>query len=94
MAARNEPDQCFGTALDRITACLAEPFATGDISVDLFVRQPLEGDDGFDGAGLGGAESGIGSQPTNMISLGGFAIEPAYQVSFSQHYRQQLLACF
>lgn len=50
--------------------------------------------EGFDGAGLGGAEPGVGSQPTNIISLGGYAIEPAYQVSFSQHYRQQLLACF
>ncbi|MCL8047459.1 diguanylate cyclase, partial [Pseudomonas aeruginosa] len=50
--------------------------------------------EGFDGAGLDGAEPGIGSQPTNIISLGGYAIEPAYQVSFSQHYRQQLLACF
>ena len=48
----------------------------------------------IDGAGLGNAEPGIGSQATNIISLGGFAIEPAYQVSFSQHYRQQLLACF
>lgn len=50
--------------------------------------------EGFDGAGLGGAEPGVASQPTNIISLGGYAIEPAYQVSFSQHYRQQLLACF
>ncbi|MDT4816806.1 hypothetical protein FQZ97_498650 [compost metagenome] len=31
---------------------------------------------------------------TNMISLGGITAEPSYQVSFSQHYRQQLLACF
>src|SRR3546814_7724402 len=44
--------------------------------------------------GFGGAEPNVGSQATNIISLGGFAIEPAYQVSFSQHYRQQLLACF
>ena len=50
--------------------------------------------EGFDGAGLGSAEPDIGSQPTDIISLDGFAIEPAYQVSFSQHYRQQLLACF
>ncbi|MCY1306609.1 hypothetical protein D9M70_564770 [compost metagenome] len=50
--------------------------------------------EGIDGAELGGAEPGIGSQATNIISLDGFATEPAYQVSFSQHYRQQLLACF
>lgn len=50
--------------------------------------------EGIDVVGFGGAEPGIGSQATNIISLGGFAIEPAYQVSFSQHYRQELLACF
>ncbi|HIE4032192.1 TPA: DEAD/DEAH box helicase [Pseudomonas aeruginosa] len=50
--------------------------------------------EGVDDSGFGGAEPDIGLQPTNIISLGGFAIEPAYQVSFSQHYRQQLLACF
>ncbi len=44
--------------------------------------------------GFGGAEPNVGLKATNIISLGGFAIEPAYQVSFSQHYRQQLLACF
>ena len=47
-----------------------------------------------DGAGLGSAEPSIGAQATNIFSLGGFAVEPSYQVSFSQHYRQQLLACF
>lgn len=36
----------------------------------------------------------IGSGPADIISLGGFTAEPSYQVSFSQHYRQQLLACF
>ncbi|WP_324731842.1 DEAD/DEAH box helicase [Pseudomonas paeninsulae] len=41
-----------------------------------------------------GAEHVIGSGDTCIISLGSFAAEPSYQVSFSQHYRQQLLACF
>jgi superfamily II DNA or RNA helicase len=50
--------------------------------------------EGIDGAGLDDAESGIGLQAANIISLGGYAAEPAYLVSFSQHYRQQLLACF
>ncbi|RFQ15921.1 DEAD/DEAH box helicase [Pseudomonas sp. ATCC 13867] len=50
--------------------------------------------EGTNGADVGDAESGIGSQAVNIISLVGFAAEPAYQVSFSQHYRQQLLACF
>ncbi len=50
--------------------------------------------EGVDGAGVGCAEQGVGSQATHIISLGGYATEPAYQVSFSQHYRQQLLACF
>ena len=54
----------------------------------------LEHAESIGDAGLGSAERGTGSQATNIISLGGFAIEPAYQVSFSQHYRQQLLACF
>ncbi|HBO7067585.1 TPA: diguanylate cyclase, partial [Pseudomonas aeruginosa] len=50
--------------------------------------------EGVDGAGVGCGEQGTGSQATNIISLGGYATESAYQVSFSQHYRQQLLACF
>lgn len=50
--------------------------------------------EGIDGAGVDGEEQGIESRATNIISLGGFAAEPAHQVSFSQHYRQQLLACF
>ncbi len=50
--------------------------------------------EGVDGAGVGCGEEGTGSQATNIISLGGYATESAYQVSFSQHYRQQLLACF
>jgi superfamily II DNA or RNA helicase len=50
--------------------------------------------DGMDGAALGRAGQAIESGATNIISLAGFAAEPAYQVSFSQQYRQQLLACF
>jgi superfamily II DNA or RNA helicase len=34
------------------------------------------------------------SSTSNIISLNGLASESTYQVSFSQHYRQQLLACF
>ncbi|MDH0611809.1 helicase-related protein, partial [Stutzerimonas stutzeri] len=30
----------------------------------------------------------------NVVSLDGLADRPTYQVSFSQHYRQQLLACY
>ncbi|WP_445937104.1 DEAD/DEAH box helicase [Pseudomonas sp.] len=41
-----------------------------------------------------GGDPATGSGATNIISLGGFVAEPSYQVSFSQHYRQQLLACF
>jgi superfamily II DNA or RNA helicase len=49
--------------------------------------------------GLGGNPGGntdqtIGAEASNMISLAGVTTEPSYQVSFSQHYRQQLLACF
>ncbi len=39
-------------------------------------------------------ERSDGAGNTDIISLEGFAVEPSYQVSFSQHYRQQLLACF
>jgi len=46
--------------------------------------------DGLDDSIENGAEQTTGSG----ISLGGFAAEPSHQVSFSQHYRQQLLACF
>ena len=35
-----------------------------------------------------------GSSTVGSISLGAFAIEEGYQLSFSQHYRQRLLACF
>lgn len=34
------------------------------------------------------------SNTSNILSLNGFSSEPTYQVSFSHHYRQQLLACF
>lgn len=50
--------------------------------------------EGIGSGGAGGAEPSVVSPATNRISLGGFAMEPAYQISFSQHYRQQLLACF
>ena len=50
--------------------------------------------DGVDNEIGFGARQAIGSGETNIISLGELATEPSYQVSFSQHYRQQLLACF
>jgi len=50
--------------------------------------------DGVDNEIGFGALQAIGSGDTNIISLGELAAEPSYQVSFSQHYRQQLLACF
>ena len=47
----------------------------------------------------GGSRSGEARQPPGDSAAGGyllgdFAAEPSYQVSFSQHYRQLLLACF
>jgi superfamily II DNA or RNA helicase len=50
--------------------------------------------DGLDDNIGRGADLAIGGGAASIISLGGFAVEPSYQVSFSQHYRQQLLACF
>jgi len=50
--------------------------------------------DSLHGSVGSGVEQATGAGATNIISLGGLAAEPSYQVSFSQHYRQQLLACF
>ncbi|MDH4610432.1 DEAD/DEAH box helicase family protein [Pseudomonas sp. BN102] len=46
--------------------------------------------------GSGGSEAGqaLGAGSAGICSLGDFAAEPSYQISFSQHYRQLLLACF
>lgn len=51
---------------------------------------------GSDADGSGGGEAGqdLGVGSAGAYSLGDFAAEPSYQVSFSQHYRQLLLACF
>ena len=51
---------------------------------------------------IGGQDNSIGSGTchpiglgaANIVSLGGLEAKPSYQVSFSQHYRQLLLACF
>lgn len=50
--------------------------------------------DDLQGSGGSGVEQTTGTGASNIISLGGLTAEPNYQVSFSQHYRQQLLACF
>lgn len=46
--------------------------------------------------GSSGTESGqgLGTGSVGISSLGDFAAEPSYQISFSQHYRQLLVACF
>lgn len=41
-----------------------------------------------------GVEQAVASGDASVISLAGLIAEPSYQVSFSQNYRQQLLACF
>lgn len=48
----------------------------------------------IDGCGGGEAGQNLGAGLAGAYSLGDFAAEPSYQVSFSQHYRQLLLACF
>ncbi|MEO8646844.1 hypothetical protein [Pseudomonas sp.] len=53
--------------------------------------------EGMDGGIEREAEQAVGSNTSSTsdtISLGGLISESSYQVSFSQHYRQQLLACF
>ncbi|MCE0757467.1 helicase-related protein, partial [Pseudomonas putida] len=47
----------------------------------------------IDGCGGGEAGQSLGAGLAGAYSLGDFAAEPSYQVSFSQHYRQLLLAC-
>ncbi|SDT96047.1 DEAD/DEAH box helicase [Geopseudomonas guangdongensis] len=51
---------------------------------------------GSEADGRSGDEAGQppGASAAGGYSLGDFAAEPSYQVSFSQHYRQLLLACF
>jgi len=68
------------------------PRSTPDLSPELIGTAGNV--DGVDGAAISRAGQAIESRATNIISLADFAAEPAYQVSFSQHYRQQLLACF
>jgi len=46
-----------------------------------------------DGSNDGEGGQGLGPGSTGAYSLGEFAAEPSYQLSFSQHYRQLLLAC-
>jgi len=48
----------------------------------------------IDGAGSGGETQSSGAQAAKIVPLGDLANDVTYQVSFSQHYRQQLLACF
>ena len=50
--------------------------------------------DGLDGRIGSGAEQAIGMGVTCTFSPGISSDEPSHQVSFSNHYRQQLLACF
>ena len=47
-----------------------------------------------DDIGCGESGQASGMDAGSAFSLGDFAPEPTYQVSFSQHYRQQLLAFF
>jgi superfamily II DNA or RNA helicase len=68
------------------------PTSTSDIKPDLIGASGHV--EGMHDAVFGGAELAIEPPAANIISLTGFAAEPNYQVSFSQHYRQQLLACF
>ncbi|MFZ3184575.1 MAG: helicase-related protein, partial [Pseudomonas sp.] len=50
--------------------------------------------DGHGGSIAGGAEQAVGLGAMSTYSQADFVAESSYQVSFSKHYRQQLLACF
>lgn len=87
---------------ERIADDLPDDLAVlSDVQISAFVlssRPELIGAsghaEGIGELGLGGTKPSSEQQATNIVSLGGYAIEPDYHVSFSQHYRQQLLACF
>lgn len=55
---------------------------------------PASNLEGLDGSGGSRVEQATGAGASNIISLGGLTAETTYHLSFSQHYRQQLLACF
>lgn len=61
---------------------------TGSVAEEVGAGREAVGRSG----GEAGQPPGVGAAGT--CSLGDFAAEPSYQVSFSQHYRQLLLACF
>ena len=54
----------------------------------------IASEDGLNGRIKREVQQTIEAENTNIVSLGRGVTGPSYQVSFSQHFRQQLLACF
>lgn len=61
-------------------------------SSELGMSDPVGNDNGLGKNIESEDQQFIGAAPTNIASLGVGASGPSYQVSFSQHFRQQLLA--
>ncbi|WP_090182945.1 DEAD/DEAH box helicase [Pseudomonas arsenicoxydans] len=61
-------------------------------SSELGMSDPVGNDNGLGKNIESEDQQFIGAAPTNIVSLGVGATGPSYQVSFSQHFRQQLLA--
>ncbi|UPQ82222.1 DEAD/DEAH box helicase family protein [Pseudomonas knackmussii] len=74
-----------------VLTALPTPAPTSDENPGLIsVESLIDGVDRETEPSMGASSSST----LNIISLSELASEPTYQVSFSHHYRQQLLACF
>jgi len=86
---------------ERIAEDLPDDLAVLNVQAPDFTSSSKPGPGGViaNGDGLNGrikreVEHTIEAKNTSIVSLGRGVTGPSYQVSFSQHFRQQLLACF
>ena len=86
---------------ERIAEDLPDDLAVLNVQAADFTSSSQPGPGGViaNGDGLNGrikreVEHTIEAKNTSIVSLGRGVTGPSYQVSFSQHFRQQLLACF
>ncbi|MFZ3022977.1 DEAD/DEAH box helicase [Pseudomonas sp.] len=75
-----------------VLSAVQTPASTPDAKLGLI--GPVGNINGLDRNPGSNTDPSIGADAASMVSLEGVIAEPSYQVSFSQHYRQQLLACF
>lgn len=67
---------------------------TPAIGADAAVGGDLTGSCYFGGSGRSGSKQSVSGDTGSGLALGRLASEPSYHVSFSQHYRMQLLTVF